>query len=279
MQCNVAECSATGRPQKATIWVAETIRDAGDTAIDAADDAAVDATVRRRQAQRSTTPQAPTESTPQGDARCTRRRPGRPALHAPVGALETQALILQQARRLFMQRGYADVSVGEVAEAVGVTKPTLYYHFQSKEGLYTAVLCDLMREIGASLRLIISRDATTRDRLCEIAAGYFLHANTTMELMLRDTQELIGPERAAEVFAAYQREMFEPMLDLVRDGMRRGELRAEAAGAEPELLARAFLGLIDAFNEPGRRDAHTPEEHRRVAAQVVALFLDGAGAR
>ncbi|MEO7001314.1 MAG: TetR/AcrR family transcriptional regulator [Ktedonobacterales bacterium] len=208
-------------------------------------------------------------------ARSVRRRPGRPALHAPIGAVETQSLILRQARQLFMQRGFADVSVGEVAEAVGVTKPTLYYHFQSKEGLYSAVLCELMREIGSYLRAIIGRDLSTRDRLREIAEGYFLHANTTMELMLRDTQELIGPERAAEVFAAYQREMFDPMLDLMRDGAQRGELRA---GVDPNLLARAFLGLLDTFNEPGRRDTHPPEQHRSVAAQLVALFLDGATA-
>ena len=48
--------------------------------------------------------------------------------------------ILGAARVLFAERGYAATSVREIAEAVGVTKPTLYYHFGSKDGLFTALV-------------------------------------------------------------------------------------------------------------------------------------------
>jgi TetR/AcrR family transcriptional regulator len=121
-----------------------------------------------------------------------------------VGELETRDLILRHARRLFMRRGFADVSVGEVAEAVGVTKPTLYYHFGDKEGLYAVVLVDLMREVGGYIRTVVERPAPLRDRLRQIAVGYFLNANGTMEPMLRDASQLIGQERATAVWAAYE---------------------------------------------------------------------------
>ncbi len=44
------------------------------------------------------------------------------------------------AARLFAERGYDATSVREIVEAAGVAKPTLYYHFQSKEGLAQALL-------------------------------------------------------------------------------------------------------------------------------------------
>jgi AcrR family transcriptional regulator len=50
------------------------------------------------------------------------------------------AHIAREAARLFARRGYDATSVREIAEAAGVTKPTLYYHFGSKEGLAQALL-------------------------------------------------------------------------------------------------------------------------------------------
>src|SRR6476469_5006089 len=49
-----------------------------------------------------------------------------------------QALLA--AHGLFAERGYAAVTMDEVAAAVGVTKPLLYNYFGNKEGLYTACM-------------------------------------------------------------------------------------------------------------------------------------------
>lgn len=49
----------------------------------------------------------------------------------------TKQRMLHEAARLFAERGYDAVSVREIVEASDVKKPTLYYHFDSKEGLAT----------------------------------------------------------------------------------------------------------------------------------------------
>jgi AcrR family transcriptional regulator len=49
-------------------------------------------------------------------------------------------VILQAAYKLFRRRGFFRVGMEEIAEAAGVTKRTLYYHFDSKDALLTAVL-------------------------------------------------------------------------------------------------------------------------------------------
>ncbi len=182
------------------------------------------------------------------------RRPGRPTAIEQAGLQDTQVSILRQARPLFMQRGFADVSVGEVATLAGVTKPTLYYHFQSKQGLYTAVLCDLLREVGGYVNEVVTLDAPVRERLRLLAVGYLAHARMRMEPMLRDTFELIGQERAAIVIAAYHEHLIFPIANLLRAGIVQGEI----AHHDADTLTRAFLGLLDTFTE---RDQDDPPNH------------------
>src|SRR4051812_50089081 len=60
--------------------------------------------------------------------------------------------IARVAARLFARHGYDATSVRMIVEAAGVTKPTLYYYFGSKEGLAQALLTVPMDRLGRSLR-------------------------------------------------------------------------------------------------------------------------------
>ena len=57
-----------------------------------------------------------------------------------IPAAERREQILLIARPLFAQNGYAGTRLDDVAAAAGVTKPILYRHFDSKKGLYMALL-------------------------------------------------------------------------------------------------------------------------------------------
>lgn len=59
------------------------------------------------------------------------------------------------AARLFATQGYDATSVRTIVEAAGVTKPTLYYHFGSKEGLAHALLTVPMAGLVAALRSVL----------------------------------------------------------------------------------------------------------------------------
>ena len=53
---------------------------------------------------------------------------------------KTRERLLETAIAIFAEKGYAGTSVREIVEQAGVSKPVLYYYFQSKEGLFLAIL-------------------------------------------------------------------------------------------------------------------------------------------
>lgn len=77
------------------------------------------------------------------------------------------------AARLFAARGYDATSVREIVEAAGVTKPTLYYHFGSKEGLAQALLTRPMTTLAETLKTILETEPDPREALVRIIEAHF----------------------------------------------------------------------------------------------------------
>jgi AcrR family transcriptional regulator len=75
------------------------------------------------------------------------------ATRAEMGAVARH--LARVAARLFADRGYDATSVREIVEAAGVAKPTLYYHFQSKEGLASALMTVPLTNLVETLKRIV----------------------------------------------------------------------------------------------------------------------------
>src|SRR5882757_1794439 len=66
-------------------------------------------------------------------------------------ALETRRKLERVARKLFAERGFADVSAEEIVAKADLTRGALYHHYDGKEGLFEAVVDALMQEVHARL--------------------------------------------------------------------------------------------------------------------------------
>lgn len=76
--------------------------------------------------------------------------------------------LLEEAVRLFAAKGYPATSTREIVEAAGVTKPMLYYYFQSKEGLLGAAIGHFIDPFHARLRQVVSQPLEPRELLVEL---------------------------------------------------------------------------------------------------------------
>jgi AcrR family transcriptional regulator len=81
------------------------------------------------------------------------------AVSASDGELSPVARhIARVAARLFAERGYDATPVREIVKAAGVSKPTLYYYFRSKEGLASALLTVPLSNLESVLRQIVTAE-------------------------------------------------------------------------------------------------------------------------
>ena len=60
----------------------------------------------------------------------------------------TRTALLQAARELFTERGYADTGTEDIAQRAGVTRGAIYYQFRDKAGLFYAVVEDLNQSVA-----------------------------------------------------------------------------------------------------------------------------------
>jgi len=77
--------------------------------------------------------------------------------------------ILDVATRHFAERGYEGTSMSDVAEAVGVRKASLFYHFETKDALYEAVIDRLIATIATPLGAAYDGEGTWEERLVNAA--------------------------------------------------------------------------------------------------------------
>ncbi|AXK31583.1 TetR family transcriptional regulator [Streptomyces armeniacus] len=103
----------------------------------------------------------------------------------------TRERILRAAERLFVERGYHATALQEVADRVGITKPALYYHFDSKAAILGSLLDPVTDELEAVLaEAVAQRDsrgiAAVRATLITGWLDVFLRYRGTLATLFRD---------------------------------------------------------------------------------------------
>jgi len=90
-----------------------------------------------------------------------------------VTEINTKTKIFNVAARLIGRKGYNAVSMREISEQSGVSKPTIYYHFNSKEGLYRQLFNSAIAYSDAQLNEILTRDISVKEKLIELIKARF----------------------------------------------------------------------------------------------------------
>lgn len=179
--------------------------------------------------------------------------------------------ILEATHLLMAERGYAAMSMDDLAARVGVSKPTLYSQFPTKEDLVAAMAAQLLERVFADVAAA-EPGASPLDKLLGI-----LHTivrlqverrTTAMQLWMPEIIDILerNPATGDQLVAVEQ-----VVVGLLGEALAAGEIDADADIAS---VTRVFFALICAPSLRRRRCAEEPDPER-LADTVVQIFRLG----
>lgn len=187
----------------------------------------------------------------------------------PEPALRSQILAIAQ--RKFIASGYHALAMREIAEALGVSKAALYYHFKDKEELFLAVLLPYLETMETTLDQITALPGSTAEHIRTFVRHVLTQPAEERAIIRLGSQEL-GHLSAASRKAfgkVYQEKFIGKLKALAQRGVDRGEFRPH----DPEIITWALLGLMYPYFYP----AHTGNRPlpEAVIESITTIFLDG----
>lgn len=189
--------------------------------------------------------------------------------------------ILDEATRLFAERGYEGASMADLAARVGLRKASLFHHFASKEELRTAVLDRLVREVGGAIALATSAEGSFEERLDTLSdaiTNVLGEQPFAARLLVREAMDW-GPDATSETSQAIAA-VLDAAVQFIRAGQQSGVFRdADAPQVIITLLGLHFMpfaiaGVVERFAKLRPFEAEFVAARRvAVRAQVRSLLL------
>ncbi len=144
----------------------------------------------------------------------------------------TRSALIGAGRTLFAERGYAEVSVAEVAARANVTTGALYHQFASKQGLFRAVYAELVQGVWA--QVLAARESSGRPSLLIDCEAYLdACADPAFNRITIDGPAVIGSDQILDEAES----MIAASLTAARD-------RGEIADPPSESLARMLAAAL-----------------------------------
>ncbi len=162
-----------------------------------------------------------------------------------AGVSERAARIMAAALDLFAEKGYAATTVREIVNEADVTNPMLYYYFDSKKGLFVALIDILFGSLATQVRQIIDDSDALRPRLRRIARAHFDACHDAPEALRFIYSVTFGPTKSRPEFELPDSEQAVPRMleQSFCDAIECGEL-TPAANFDALFLTEHFMGLI-----------------------------------
>ena len=179
--------------------------------------------------------------------------------------------VLEMAERLFMDKGYAAITLRDIAEALGIRQASLYYHFpDGKEQLYEDVVARVFERHRSGLEEAIAQAEPELAAQLHAAAAWLgsQPAINFLGMMYADLPAL-SPLKARAIAQRAYGAMFRPLRGAFVAAQARGEIRPVNA----DLMAGFFISLMDGITFSLTQQEHLPRP--QLVEEAVRLMLDG----
>ena len=169
---------------------------------------------------------------------------------------------------LFLDKGFNETSLREIAQAAGIGKSTLYDYFKSKDEILVSYFENEIQKITERAQEIVSQELDISEKLRQIMQKHleYLVDNKNFYLKLTIASQALSLGSQQRIQA--KRHAYQDMLrELIEDGIRRDELRP----INPLLAARSVFNLL-ATAVFTSRPTGTPEE---MLEDALDIFFNG----
>lgn len=151
----------------------------------------------------------------------------------------TRAELIAAARRLFIEKSYAETGTPEIVAAAGLTRGALYHHFTDKQALFHAVIDNEAAAVAAEIERATPADLAPRDALIAGSDAYLdaMRVPGRTRLLLLDGPAVLGRRTMDEIDSRHGNRTLHEGLTAAMDA---GALRKLPAEALTFLLAALF---------------------------------------
>ncbi len=172
---------------------------------------------------------------------------------------------------LFLEKGFQETSMQEIAAVAGMGKSTLYDYFKSKDEILLSVVEDGVYDLTERARQIASQDLPAAEKIHQVMHAHLEYLLENKEFYLRIIYEVqrLGPE--SQRILQVRRHTYQDLLcRLVEEATREGSFRA----VNPLLAARTIMAILSpaVFTS---RPTGTPEQ---MMDEAIEIFVRGAQA-
>jgi AcrR family transcriptional regulator len=204
-----------------------------------------------------------------------KRKRGRPPAAEP--GPPAREVLLKAAASAFARHGYAGASVDRIAAAAGLSKGTFYWHFESKEALFLALVEERI-DAPARALMEVTRTAPAETATAPVVSRGLADLFTGQRELLVLVQEYwAAAVRSAGVRRRYRRR-HAALVDALAGALR---ARHEATGVPltlpSESLAPAFVALAHGLAMEAAIDPDAVEAD--LFGEILSLVYDGIAAR
>ncbi len=138
--------------------------------------------------------------------------------------------IIDAARNVFIERGYVETSMSEIANRVGINRPTLHYYFRTKDRLFQAVFSSIISSIVPKVfETLRQKEKSITERIEVIIDAYYelfidnpllplfimKELNRDADLLINTVKQLNVMDTARNAFNSIQEEMNDGKLNIV----------------------------------------------------------------
>ncbi|PXX58431.1 TetR family transcriptional regulator [Nocardia tenerifensis] len=167
--------------------------------------------------------------------------------------------ILDEASRLFYERGFAATSIRDIADAVGISSSTLYHHFANKQEVLSAIVTRFMTDFNnATIPVLEDRTRTPTERLLQVLATHIEMSDDRRPELLVGNPVLYALDVSQRDRVLKQEAEYHAAVRAVID---EGQQRGIFSVADPGLATMALLDMINGvrewYNAAGRVDRET----------------------